>query len=108
MIAKLAPAAQALEHAIGHLKAGHLIGIYPEGTLTRDADYWPMVAKTGAVRLAILTQNPIIPVVAWGPQKCCPPIASSHESFLAPKLHIEPVNPSIFHLGMEKKRIKLP
>ena len=65
-------AAKALEHALAALRAGHLIGIYPEGTLTRDKDLWPMVAKTGAARLAITLKCPIIPVVAWGPQKVLP------------------------------------
>ena len=27
--------------------------VYPEGTLTRDPDLWPMRGKTGAVRLAL-------------------------------------------------------
>ena len=49
-------ASKALDHAVAALKAGHLIGIYPEGTLTRDENLWPMVAKTGAARLAIITQ----------------------------------------------------
>ena len=55
-------ASDALQHAIAFLKAGHLLGVYPEGTLTRDANYWPMKAKTGIARLAILTQVPVIPV----------------------------------------------
>ena len=59
-------ASKALDHAVAALKAGHLIGIYPEGTLTRDEKLWPMVAKTGAARLAIITQLPIVPVAAWG------------------------------------------
>jgi 1-acyl-sn-glycerol-3-phosphate acyltransferase len=29
-------ASKALDHAIASLKVGHLIGVYPEGTLTRD------------------------------------------------------------------------
>jgi 1-acyl-sn-glycerol-3-phosphate acyltransferase len=65
-------ATKALEFAIAVVKAGHLIGIYPEGTLTRDESGWPMVAKTGIARLAILTQTPVIPVAAWGPQKILP------------------------------------
>lgn len=65
-------ASKALEHAVAALKAGHLIGIYPEGTLTRDENLWPMVAKTGMARLAIITHTPIIPVAAWGPQKVLP------------------------------------
>jgi 1-acyl-sn-glycerol-3-phosphate acyltransferase len=59
-------AGKALDHAVAALRAGHLIGIYPEGTLTRDENLWPMVAKTGAARLAIITELPIIPVAAWG------------------------------------------
>jgi hypothetical protein len=31
--------------------------VYPEGTLTRDADHWPMIAKTGLARLAIMTKG---------------------------------------------------
>lgn len=66
-------ASKALDHAVAALKAGHLIGIYPEGTLTRDERLWPMVAKTGAARLAIITQLPIIPVAAWGIGDVLPP-----------------------------------
>jgi len=66
-------ASKALDHAVAALKAGHLIGIYPEGTLTRDEKLWPMVAKTGAARLAIITGLPIIPVAAWGIADVLPP-----------------------------------
>jgi 1-acyl-sn-glycerol-3-phosphate acyltransferase len=66
-------ASKALDHAVAALKAGHLIGIYPEGTLTRDEKLWPMVAKTGAARLAIITQLPIVPVAAWGIADVLPP-----------------------------------
>jgi len=66
-------AGKALDHAVAALRAGHLIGIYPEGTLTRDENLWPMVAKTGAARLAIITQLPIIPVAAWGNAAVLPP-----------------------------------
>ena len=65
-------ATRALDFAVAALKSGHMIGIYPEGTLTRDDNLWPMVAKTGIARLAILTKNPVIPVAAWGPEKVLP------------------------------------
>ena len=65
-------ASKALDHAIAAIEAGHLIGIYPEGTLTRDKNLWPMVAKTGIARLAIITKNPVIPIAAWGPQDVLP------------------------------------
>ena len=67
-----ATASDALKHAIALIKAGHLVGVYPEGTLTRDADHWPMVAKTGLARLAITTQAPVIPIVQWGTQVAMP------------------------------------
>lgn len=43
--------------------------IYPEGTLTRDPDMWPMRGKTGAVRLALDGDIPLIPMVHWGAQE---------------------------------------
>lgn len=46
--------------------------VYPEGTLTRDPDMWPMRGKTGAVRLAFETGIPLIPVAHWGTQRLLP------------------------------------
>ena len=50
--------------------------IYPEGTLTRDPDLWPMRGKTGAVRLALEHDVPIIPCAHWGAQKILPRYSS--------------------------------
>lgn len=49
-----------------------LVVVYPEGTLTRDPDLWPMRGKTGAVRLALAANAPLIPVAHWGTQKIMP------------------------------------
>jgi len=65
-------ASKALDHAVRLLELGHCVGVYPEGTLTRDADHWPMVAKTGLARLAITTKAPVIPIVQWGTQISMP------------------------------------
>ena len=65
-------AAKALRVATAALRAGHLIGIYPEGTLTRDENLWPMTGKTGAARLALTTGVPLIPCASWGPEKVIP------------------------------------
>ncbi|MBU6314080.1 MAG: 1-acyl-sn-glycerol-3-phosphate acyltransferase [Actinomycetales bacterium] len=65
-------AAKALEHALKLLEAGHCLGVYPEGTLTRDPNGWPMVAKTGLARLAIMTKSPVIPIAQWGSQIVMP------------------------------------
>ncbi len=63
-----ADASAALSHAVQALHEGEAVLIYPEGTITRDPDYWPMRAKTGVARLALMSGAPIIPVVQWGPQ----------------------------------------
>ncbi|WP_427868686.1 lysophospholipid acyltransferase family protein [Leucobacter luti] len=46
--------------------------VYPEGTLTRDPDLWPMRGKSGAVRLALVSGIPLIPVAHWGTQELMP------------------------------------
>lgn len=53
-------------------EAGHAVVIYPEGTLTRDPELWPMRGKLGAVRTALDAGIPLIPVVSWGAQKILP------------------------------------
>jgi len=65
-------AGKAVDHAKKLLEAGHLLGVYPEGTLSRDANHWPMVAKTGLARLALTTNTPVIPVAQWGSQIMMP------------------------------------
>jgi len=51
---------------------GLAIIVYPEGTLTRDPDLWPMRGKSGAVRLALEYDVPIIPFAHWGAQQILP------------------------------------
>jgi 1-acyl-sn-glycerol-3-phosphate acyltransferase len=46
--------------------------VYPEGSLTREPDLWPMRGKTGAVRLALAGGIPVIPVAHWGSQQILP------------------------------------
>ena len=55
------------------LTAGEVVGIYPEGTLTRDPDQWPMELKSGAARLALDTGVTVIPLSQWGPQDIMAP-----------------------------------
>ena len=63
-----ATAAESLRAAVDAAESGEMIVIYPEGTVTRDPDWWPMVAKTGVARLALAADVPVIPVAVWGPQ----------------------------------------
>lgn len=64
-----ADASSSLRGAKQALDCGEAVIIYPEGTVTRDPDLWPMVGKTGAARLALETGAPVIPVAQWGPQR---------------------------------------
>jgi 1-acyl-sn-glycerol-3-phosphate acyltransferase len=59
-------AARALDDAAEALAAGEAVGVFPEGRITRDPDRWPERAKTGAVRLALRTGAPIVPVAMVG------------------------------------------
>jgi 1-acyl-sn-glycerol-3-phosphate acyltransferase len=51
------------------LAAGNVVVIYPEGSVTRDPDWWPMEARTGVARLALTTDAVVLPVAQWGPQR---------------------------------------
>jgi 1-acyl-sn-glycerol-3-phosphate acyltransferase len=61
-----------LKQAEKALSEGACVIVYPEGTASRDPDLWPMVAKTGAARLALTTGAPVIPVAHWGAQDILP------------------------------------
>ncbi len=63
----------AYDAAVRAIGEGECIVIYPEGTLTRDPDLWPMKGKTGAARIALATGCPVIPVGQWGAHEVLPP-----------------------------------
>jgi 1-acyl-sn-glycerol-3-phosphate acyltransferase len=59
----------ALDEAVRALEAGEVVVIYPEGTTaTTNPDFSPGRGRTGAVRLALRTGVPILPVATWGGQ----------------------------------------
>lgn len=63
-------AAQSLRAAAAALENGEAVVIYPEGTITRDPEQWPMAAKTGVARLVLLSPGtPVVPVGQWGAQQ---------------------------------------
>ncbi|MGV0852813.1 lysophospholipid acyltransferase family protein [Mycolicibacterium phlei] len=67
-----ADAAQAaLDTAVGILKQGKLLGMYPEGTRSPDGRLYK--GKTGLARLALQTGVPVIPVAMIGTDKVNPP-----------------------------------
>ncbi|MGV3103347.1 lysophospholipid acyltransferase family protein [Rothia sp. 32237D007AR] len=67
-----AQAGQSLEVAQNVLQGGGAVIIFPEGTLTKDPDMWPMSGKTGAARLALATGAPVYPIAHWGDQDFWP------------------------------------
>ncbi|WP_284984595.1 lysophospholipid acyltransferase family protein [Arthrobacter sp. efr-133-TYG-118] len=82
---------RSLQAAQEVVDAGGAIIIYPEGTLTRDPDLWPMKGHTGAARLAIQTGAPVVPIAHWG----------AHEVFprYAKRLHVFPRRTSRILVG---------
>jgi 1-acyl-sn-glycerol-3-phosphate acyltransferase len=61
--------------------------IYPEGSLTRDPELWPMRGKTGAVRMALEAGVPLIPAAHWGTQHLMPRYGKGIRPF--PRKHIQ-------------------
>lgn len=61
-----------LRAAIHYLKAGQVLVMYPEGTLTRDPNMWPMRGKPGAVRMALEAGVPVYPFGQWGTEEVAP------------------------------------
>ena len=62
-------ASKALDAAVEALARGEIIVLYPEGTVTRDPEKWPMAGRTGVARLALLSGAPVLPLAQWGAQE---------------------------------------
>jgi 1-acyl-sn-glycerol-3-phosphate acyltransferase len=71
----------AFDAAVAAVRAGECVVVYPEGTLTRDPDLWPMVGKSGAARIALETGCPVIPVGQWGAHNLLYPYAKKPHLF---------------------------
>ena len=76
-------ASLALRDAVDALHDGEMITIYPEGTVSRDPGKWPMAARTGVARLALLSGVPVVPIAQWGAQAIL-------DSYRTPGLHLLP------------------
>ncbi|KIF67789.1 acyltransferase [Streptomyces sp. AcH 505] len=93
-------ALSAFRAAIDAVERGECVAFYPEGTLTRDPDQWPMTAKTGAARVALQTKCPVIPVAQWGANALLPPYAKKPDLFPRKTHHVlvgEPVDLTRFY-----------
>ena len=59
--------AEALSAAVASLRAGELIGMFPEATISRS--FVPTPGKSGAARMAMEAGVPLIPGAVWGSQR---------------------------------------
>jgi 1-acyl-sn-glycerol-3-phosphate acyltransferase len=75
-------ASSSVHAAKAALDSGDVVVIYPEGSVTRDPDWWPMQARTGVARLALTTEALVLPVAQWGPQR----VHDYHTRKLHPRL----------------------
>ena len=59
--------AGALRAAVRVLREGEVVGVFPEGTVSRSLV--PKEFKSGPVRMAQLTGAPLVPMAVWGTQR---------------------------------------
>ncbi|CAM4389693.1 1-acyl-sn-glycerol-3-phosphate acyltransferase [Mycobacterium basiliense] len=59
--------AASYDEAVRRLKAGELVGVYPEATISRSFEIKQF--KTGAARMAVEAGVPIVPHIVWGAQR---------------------------------------
>lgn len=58
---------ESFQKAVGQLRAGEAVGIFPEATISRAMELKDF--KTGAVRIAAEAGVPLVPVILWGTQR---------------------------------------
>jgi 1-acyl-sn-glycerol-3-phosphate acyltransferase len=81
------------------IEKGRGVIVYPEGSLTRDPDLWPMRGKSGAVRLALESGIPLYPSAHWGTQHLMPRYGKIIHPFPRKIIHVavgEPLDLSGF------------
>ena len=81
-------AAAAVEAAVDAARSGECVIVYPEGTITKDPDLWPMAAKTGAARIALTAGVPVIPMAHWGAQDVMGPYRKEFKAFPRKTMHV--------------------
>ncbi len=85
----------ALRDAVAAARLGECVVIYPEGTITRDPNLWPMQGKTGAVRIALESGCPLLPMVQWGAQAVIAPYKKQFRLLPRKTMHVwlgEPID----------------
>ena len=88
-----ADATRAFSAAVEAVGKGQLVVVYPEGTLTRQPELWPMSGRTGAARIALAADVPVIPVAQWGAQDILYPYARRPRLFPRRVVHAKVGDP---------------
>jgi len=81
-------AARAVAAAVDAIQDGETVVMYPEGTITRDPQLWPMAGKTGAARIALMSGAPVIPLAMWGPQQVMGPYVKEFRILPRKTMHV--------------------
>ncbi len=74
-------ASQAFRAAVAAVQRGESVIVYPEGTITRQPELWPMTGKTGAARIALAAGVEVVPIAQWGAQDILAPYAKKARLF---------------------------
>ncbi|MBG6213524.1 1-acyl-sn-glycerol-3-phosphate acyltransferase [Cryobacterium sp. CAN_C3] len=74
---------EAYAQAVAALRTGELLGVFPEGGV--NASFTVRELKTGAVRMALAANVPIIPVAVWGGHRL---MTKNHRSTLRDRLDV--------------------
>jgi 1-acyl-sn-glycerol-3-phosphate acyltransferase len=88
--------AESFDLACAALKSGEFVGVYPEATISRSFEIKEF--KSGAARMAIAADVPIIPHIVWGAHRMW---TKDHpKTMLRPKVPIriavgEPIQPTL-------------
>lgn len=86
--------------ALEALRAGTLVVVYPEGSITKNNDGRLMGLKSGAVRLALESGAPLIPVAQLGAQQVLPAYSRRPRLLKRPVVTIDVGQP----LGLDNLR----
>jgi len=101
--------------AVEAVGEGQCVVVYPEGTITRQPDLWPMTGRTGAARIALASGVPVVPVAQWGAHEILAPY-SKHPRLLPRKtiamtagvpvqlddLRAKPLTPEVLHEATDR------
>lgn len=81
-------AAASVQAAVDAARHGECVLVYPEGTITKDPDLWPMAAKSGAARIALSAQVPVVPMAHFGAHQVMGPYRKEFKIFPRKTMHI--------------------